>query len=69
MDLDAIGLQLKGGTRSKLVNMDADGLSKNPCPIQKDSVGATWHVEENEGEMLEWHAFLCLSLLVVNEDL
>ena len=48
--------------------MDADGLSRNPCPSQKDSTGARWHVGEDEEEMQGWHTSMCLSLLAANGD-
>ena len=34
------------------VNMDVNGLSKNPCLSQKDSPRAQWHVGEDEEERL-----------------
>jgi hypothetical protein len=48
--------------RAGLVNMDADGLSRNPIPSQADATGARWHVEDGEDSLLGWHysAFLCL---------
>ena len=38
--------------RSRLVNIDADGLTKNLCPSQKDSIKVRWHVGEKEEKML-----------------
>jgi hypothetical protein len=54
--------------RVGLVNMDADGLSRNPVPSQADATGARWHVEEGEDSLPGWHysAFLCL--LAMNGD-
>jgi hypothetical protein len=48
--------------RAGLVNMDADGLSRNPIPSQADATGTRWHVEEGEDSLPGWHcsAFLCL---------
>jgi hypothetical protein len=55
--------------RAGLVNLDADGLSRNPCPSQRDSTGARWHVSEGEEEAVPgWHASHCLSLLAMNVD-
>ena len=34
--------------RAGLVNLDADGLSRNPCPSQQDTTGARWHGEIDE---------------------
>ena len=51
-----------------LVNMDVDGLSKNPYPRQKDSMGAGWHVAEDKEEMPMSHASMSLSLLAANGD-
>jgi hypothetical protein len=44
------------------VNMDADGLSRNPIPSQADATGARWHVEDGEDSLPRWHcsAFFCL---------
>jgi hypothetical protein len=52
--------------RASLVNMDADGLSRNPVPSQADATGTRWHVEEGEDSLPEWHcsAFLCLLAVV-----
>jgi hypothetical protein len=48
--------------RAGLVNMDADGLSRNPIPSQANATGARWHVEDGEDSLPGWHcsAFLCL---------
>ena len=54
--------------QSWLVNMDVDGLSRNPCLSQKDSTRARWHVGEDEEEILGWHTSMCLSLLAKNGD-
>jgi hypothetical protein len=37
--------------RAGLVNMDADGLSRNPIPSQADATGARWHVEDGEDSL------------------
>jgi hypothetical protein len=40
--------------KAGLVNMDADGLSRNPIPSQADATGARWHVEEGEDSLPGW---------------
>jgi hypothetical protein len=37
--------------RAGLVNMDVDGLSRNPVLSQADATGARWHVEEGEDSL------------------
>jgi hypothetical protein len=54
--------------RAGLVNMDADGLSRNPVPSQADATGARWHVEEGEDSLLGWHCSAFLCLLVMSGD-
>ncbi|OAE35993.1 hypothetical protein AXG93_93s1320 [Marchantia polymorpha subsp. ruderalis] len=48
--------------RLGVANLDADGLSRNPCTSQQDDTGARWHGEVDEEMMPGWHAsdFLCL---------
>ncbi|WP_375609904.1 hypothetical protein [Bartonella sp. AC53GZZY] len=48
--------------RPGVVNRDADGLSRNPCPSQQDQTGARWHGETDEEMVPSWHtsAFLCI---------
>jgi hypothetical protein len=48
--------------KPRVVNLDADGLSWNPCTSQEDNTGARWHDEVNEEMVSGWHAlaFLCL---------
>jgi len=43
-------------------NLDADGLSRNPCTSQEDNTGAKWHGEVDEEMVPSWYAsaFLCL---------
>ena len=50
------------------MNINADGLNTNPCPSQKDSIGARWHVGEDEKEMPRWYASMWLSLLAAIGD-
>jgi hypothetical protein len=54
--------------RAGLVNMDADGLSRNPIPSQADATGARWHVEEGEDSLPRWHCFAFLCLLAMNGE-
>jgi hypothetical protein len=54
--------------RAGLVNMDADGLSRNPIPSQADATGARWHVEEGEDSLPGWHCSAFLCLLAINRD-
>ncbi len=48
--------------KPRVANLDADGLSQNPCTSQEDNTGARWHGEVDEEMVLGWHAstFLCL---------
>jgi hypothetical protein len=54
--------------RAGLVNMDADGLSRNPIPSQADATGTRWHVEEGEDSFPGWHCSAFLYLLAMNGD-
>jgi hypothetical protein len=54
--------------RTGLVNMDADGLSRNPIPSQTDVTGTRWHVEEGEDSLPGWHCSAFLYLLAMNGD-
>ena len=48
--------------RLGVANLDADGLSRNPCTSQDDDTGARWHGKVDEEVVPGWHAsaFLCL---------
>jgi hypothetical protein len=48
--------------RPGVANLDADGLSRNPCTSQEDDTGTRWHGEVDEEMLPSWHAsaFLCL---------
>jgi hypothetical protein len=48
--------------KPRVANLDADGLSRNPCTSQEDDTGARWHGEVDEEMVPGWHAsaFLCL---------
>jgi hypothetical protein len=54
--------------RAGMVNMDADGLSRNPVPNQADATSARWHVEEGEDSLPGWHCSTFLYLLAMNGD-
>jgi hypothetical protein len=54
--------------RAGLVNMDVDGLSRNPVPNQADATGARWHVDIGEDSLLGWHCSTFLCLLVMHGD-
>jgi hypothetical protein len=45
-----------------VANLDADGLSRNPCTSQEDNTGVRWHGKVDEEMVPGWHAsaFLCL---------
>jgi hypothetical protein len=45
-----------------VANLDADGLSQNPCTNQEDNTRVRWHGEVDEEMVPGWHAltFLCL---------
>jgi hypothetical protein len=53
--------------RAGLVNMDADGLSRNPIPSQADATGARWHIEDGEDSLPGWHC-CALCLLAMHGD-
>jgi hypothetical protein len=54
--------------KASLVNMDADGLSRNPIPSQADATGARWHVEDGEDSLPRWHCSVFLCLLAMHGD-
>jgi hypothetical protein len=54
--------------RVGLVNMDADGLSRNPVSSQMDATGARWHVDDGEDSLLGWHCSTFLCVLVMHGD-
>lgn len=49
--------------------MDADGLSRNPYPSQKDSTYARWHVETYEEALPGWHCSTYFSILAMIGDI
>ena len=44
-----------------LKNLDADGLSRNPSPLQEDLTGARWHRTSDQEALPRWHAFAYLA--------
>ncbi len=36
----------------RVANLDADGLTRNPCTSQEDNTGARWHGEVDEEMVL-----------------
>jgi hypothetical protein len=54
--------------RAGLVNMDANGLSRNPVPSQADVTGTRWHVDDGEDSLPGWHCSTFLCLLVMHGD-
>jgi hypothetical protein len=54
--------------KAGLVNMDANGLSRNPIPSQADATGARWYVEDGEDSLPGWHCFSFLCLLAMHGD-
>ncbi len=55
--------------RPKVANLDADGLSRNPCISQEDNTRARWHGKVDEEMVLGWHALAFLCLLGVNSSM
>jgi hypothetical protein len=57
-----IGYDFQVVHRPGVVNLDVDGLSRNPCTSQEDDTGARWHGKVDEEMVPGWHAsaFLCL---------
>jgi hypothetical protein len=54
--------------RASLVNMDADGLSRNPIPSQADVTSARWYVDDGKDSLPGWHCSTFLYLLVMHGD-
>ena len=42
--------------KAGIKNLDADGLSRNPSPLQKDLTGARWHGTSDQEAVPGWHA-------------
>jgi len=42
--------------KAGLQNLDADGLSRNPSPLQEDLTGARWHGTSDQEVVSGWHA-------------
>ena len=48
--------------RVGITNLDADGLSRNPSPSEKDLTGTRWHGDCDREAVLSWHAVACFTL-------
>jgi hypothetical protein len=55
--------------RPRVANLDANGLSQNPCTSQEDDTGVRWHSEVDEEMVLGWHASAFLCLLGVDSNI
>ncbi len=55
--------------RLGVVNLDADGLSRNLCTSQEDDTRARWHGEVDEEMVPSWHASAFLCLLGVDSNM
>ncbi len=55
--------------RHGVANLDADGLSRNPCISQEDNIRARWHGEVDEEMVPGWHASAFLCLLGVDSNM
>jgi len=55
--------------RPKVANLNADGLSRNPCTSQEDNTRARWHGEVDEEMVPSWHASALLCLLGVDSSM
>ncbi len=55
--------------KPRVTNLDADGLSWNPCTSQEDNTKARWHGEVDEEMVSSWHASAFLCLLVVDSSM
>jgi transposase InsO family protein len=42
--------------KAGLQNLDADGLSRNPSPLEEDLTGARWHGTSDQEAVPGWHA-------------
>src|SRR5438270_12233071 len=49
--------------RAGITNLDADGLSRNPSPLEEDLIGAKWHGDCDREAVLGWHAVAYLTLM------
>jgi hypothetical protein len=55
--------------RPGVTNLDANGLSRNPCISKEDDTGAKWHGEVDEKMVPGWHASTFLCLLGVDSNM
>ena len=47
-----------------ITNLDVDGLSRNSCPSDEDSVAARWHGDCNREAVPGWHIAAYLTLFL-----
>ncbi len=55
--------------RHGVANLDADGLSRNPCTSQEDDTRTRWHGEVDKEMVPSWHASAFLCLLGVDSNM
>jgi len=55
--------------RPGVTNIDADGLSRNPCISKEDNTGVRWHGKVNEKMVPGWHASAFLCVLGVDSNM
>jgi hypothetical protein len=46
--------------RGEIINLDANGLSRNPSPLDEDLIGARWHCDREA--VPSWHTTAYLTL-------
>ena len=56
-----IGVRFRGGPQGRGQNLDADGLSRNPSPLQEDLTRARWHDTSDQKVVSSWHALAYLA--------
>jgi hypothetical protein len=49
--------------RAGIANLDADGLSRNPSPLDEDLTRARWHGDCDREAMSGWHAATYLTMM------
>ena len=48
--------------RAGMTNIDVDGLSRNPSPLDEDLIGARWHGDCDREAVPSWHVVAYLTL-------
>ena len=54
--------------KAGLQNLDADGLSRNPSPLEEDLTGARWHGTSDHEAVPGWHASSYLAWMEGNSS-